>query len=345
MLDARTWLIWALSTLVVASSTRNPLYGLLLLLATWAVYALCTPRDAQGSAFSPVRLASLVIPLAIVFNGLTNHLGDTILFRLPTWLPLLGGPVTLEALVFGAMNGLVLAAILSGFATINRTIPTRDLVRITPRAFHEAGVVLSIALTLIPQTRRSLAQIREAQAVRGHRVRGLGDWLPIVVPLLVNGMERSMGLAEAMVARGYGATDDRPNPRRLQALLSLGLLALLGGWGSWLFLPAWRGLSVVLMVAGAGLIGLAAWLAGRAVHHTSYRRHRWTIWDAVVLLGCAVTLAVVLLPLPGFDRTSLAYSPYPQIHLPSFDVAVGIGLLGLLAPIATAFGKTHYDHV
>jgi len=200
MLDARTWLVWALSTLVVASSTRNPLYGLLLLLVTWAVYALCAPSDVPGMTLSPVRLASLVIPLAIVFNGLTVHLGDTVLFRLPTWLPLLGGPVTLEALVFGATNGLVLAAILSGFTTTNRTIPMRDLVRITPRAFHEAGVVLSIALTLIPQTRRSLAQIREAQAVRGHRLRGLRDWLPIIVPLLVNGMERSMALAEAMVA-------------------------------------------------------------------------------------------------------------------------------------------------
>ena len=36
-------------------------------------------------------------------------------------------------------------------------------------------------------------RIREAQAVRGHRVQGIRDWLPIVVPLLVSGLERAMG--------------------------------------------------------------------------------------------------------------------------------------------------------
>ena len=125
--------------------------------------------------------------------------GDTVLLHLPDWLPLLGGPVTLESLAYGATNGLTLTVIFGGFAVLNRVTPVRDLVQFAPRAFHEAGVVLSIAFTFIPQTTRSLARIREAQAVRGHRARGLRDWLPIVVPLLVSGLERSVGLAEAMV--------------------------------------------------------------------------------------------------------------------------------------------------
>jgi energy-coupling factor transport system permease protein len=276
----------------------------------------------------------MAVPLAALFNGLTAHLGDTVLIRLPDWLPLLGGPVTLEALAFGAMNGLTLTTIVGGFAVFNQVTPVRDLVQLTPRAFHEAGVVLSIALTFVPQTTRSLNRVREAQAVRGHRVRGLRDWLPIVVPLLVSGLERSMELAEAMVARGYGAVSDRPQSLRAQGLLALGLFSLLGGWLAWLSLPSWRGVALGGMVVGGGLIVGAVWLAGRSVSHTVYRARRWTARDTLAVLGCGLTLAVAMM-----KRDALYYSPYPHLTLPAFDPLVGLGLLGLIAP-ATIVTRT-----
>ena len=336
MLDARVWLLWALTALVVASSTRNPLYIVLLLLIVALVGITCAVGRVANPLYMPLRFAAVAIPLAALFNGLTAHLGDTVLLRLPDWLPLLGGPVTLEALVFGAINGLTLTVIFGAFAVFNQVTPVRDLVRLTPRAFHEAGVVLSIALTFIPQTTRSLTRIREAQAVRGHRVRNLRDWLPIVVPLLVSGLERSMGLAEAMVARGYGAVSDRANPLRTQGLLALGLFALLGGWLAWLFRPSWRGVALGTMVVGAALIAGVLWLAGRAVTRTAYRTHRWTVHDTLVGLGCGLTLAAILLPLPWVDRATLYYTPYPRLTLPLFDSLIGLGLLGLLVPATVA---------
>lgn len=338
MIDVRAWLLWALTVLVVASSTRNPLYAVLLLLITVVVGVTCAPVRNRRASLSPLRFAAMAVPLAALFNGLTAHLGDTVIFRLPDWLPLLGGPVTLESLVFGATNGLTLTVIFSAFAVFNQVTPVHDLVGLTPRAFHEAGVVLSIALTFIPQTTRSLNRIREAQAVRGHRVRGLRDWLPIVVPLLVSGLERSMGLAEAMVARGYGAVSDRASLPRTQGLLALGLFALLGGWLAWLFLPLWKVPALGGMIVGAGLIVGVLWLAGRAVPRTAYRTHRWTVRDTLVVLGCGLTSAAVLLPLPLAGRATLAYVPYPRLTLPPFDPLIGLALLGLLAPAAVVTG-------
>lgn len=331
MLDARVWLAWALTMLVAASSTRNPLYATLLLLIALVVRNTCAPRNSRAS-FSLLRFALVAIPLAALFNSLMARLGDTVLISMPAWLPLLGGPITLEAIVFGAINGLILTIILSSFATFNQVTPVRDLVRLTPRAFHEAGVVISIALTFIPQTIHSLERIRQAQAVRGHRMRGWRDWLPIVMPLLVSGLERSMGLAEAMVARGYGAISEKALLLRTQALLALGTLALLGGWLAWLFLPLWRSIAAGVMVGGAGLIFGAVWQAGRAVTHTVYRARHWTALDTLVVLGCGLTLVVLLLPLPLVDQNTLYYSPYPSLNWPSFDVLIGLGLLGLLAP-------------
>jgi energy-coupling factor transport system permease protein len=336
MVDARAWLIWTLTTLITASFTRNPLYVVLLLLITLVVSSSHTSGQRHQVGLTPLRFAVWAVPLAALFNGLTAHLGDTVLLRLPDWLPLVGGTVTAESLVFGAMNGLTLTVIFSSFATFNQVTPVRDMVRLTPRAFHEAGVVLSIALTFIPQTTRSLNRIREAQAVRGHRVRGLRDWLPIVVPLLVSGLERSMGLAEAMVARGYGAVSDRAQPLRTQGFLALGLFVLLGGWLAWLFWPSWQGVALVGMVAGAGIIIYVVWSAGRSVSHTTYRTHRWTIHDSLVVLGCGLTLATTFLPLPFGDRSTLYYAPYPHLTLPAFDPFVGLGMLGLLVPAAWA---------
>ena len=330
MIDARAWLLWAVTTLVVASSTRNPLYAVLLLLIATVVGTACAPKQARRVALLPFRFAATAVPLAALFNGLTAHLGDTVLFRLPDWLPLLGGQVTLESLLYGATSGFILTAIFGAFTVFNQVTPVRDLVQFAPRAFHEAGVVLSIAFTFIPQTTRSLSRVREAQAVRGHRARGLRDWMPIVVPLLVSGLERSMGLAEAMVARGYGSISDQMQPPRTQGLLVLGLLTLLGGWLAWLFLPAWKWAAWGGMIAGAGLILAVLWLAGRNVHRTTYRPRRWTVREMLVLLGCGLALVVVLLPLPG--RATLAYSPYPRLTLLLFDPLVGLGLLGLLAP-------------
>jgi energy-coupling factor transport system permease protein len=342
MIDVRAWVLWAVTALVVASSTRNPLYLVLLLLVVAVVDKAHAPGHRQRAVLSPLRFAAVAVPLSVLFNGLTAHLGDTVLFRLPTWLPLLSGSVTLEALVFGATNGLTLTAIFSGFVVFNQVTPVRDLVQLTPRAFHEAGVVLSIALTFVPQTTHSLARIREAQAVRGHRIRGLRDWLPIFVPLLVSGLERSMGLAEAMVARGYGAVTDRSQPLRLQALLALGLFLLLGGWLAFLFLPSWKALALGGILVGVALIVGVLWLAGRAVPRTAYRTHRWTARDTLVVLGCGLTLAATLLPLPLVDRTTLAYAPFPRLTLPAFDPLIGLGLLGLLVPVYHATRNTQH---
>jgi energy-coupling factor transport system permease protein len=331
MPDVRTWLLWALTVLVTASRVRNPLYSILTLLIAAVVELVCAPHRGAGLP-SSFRFGVTVVVLGALFNGLTAHLGDTVLFSLPAQLPLSGGPVTLEALVYGATNGLVLAAIFSSFSTFNRVTPVRDLVRLTPRAFHEAGVVISIALTFIPQMMYHLDEIRDAQAVRGHRMRGLRDWLPVILPLLTGGLERAIGLAEAMVARGYGALSNRRHSLRTQMFLLVGLMGVLVGWLAFLLLPQWRLAAVSGMIASGGLIAGLLWQTGRSIPHTSYRMHRWTLCDSLIVLGCCVTLVSMFAPLPFVNRKALYYSPYPRLSPPPFDAVAGVGLFGLLVP-------------
>ena len=320
--------------MVLAVLNRNPLYAIVL----FEIIIIVNNRAQSGRAsrlpFAPTRFVFFSVLSTSIFNGLNVHFGETVLFRLPDWLPLIGGPVTAEAIVHGAIGGMTLGIVYAIFGVFNQVTSIHDLMRLTPRAFHEAGVVVSIALTFVPQTTQSIRRIREAQAVRGHRIRGPGDWLPIFVPLVIGGLERSTNLAEAMVARGHGSVTDHAGGLARQVGLAFGLGSMLVGWILVLLVPAaWSG-GTAAMVLGGGVILSVVWLAGRGVQHTHYRMRRWRSADTFVALGAIVPLLVAVLPIPWIDRATLTYATYPVLQLPGFDPVVGLAMLGLLTPIA-----------
>lgn len=340
------WLSWLAASLAVVSLTRNPLYLILALLCiVFVSLALQRQQEALLPAISAWKFFLFVVTLATVFNALTSHFGTTILITIPGHIPMLSGVVTLEALVYGATSGLVLAGLFASFSVLNQALPVRALIRLIPRVYFPAAVVTSIAVTYIPTTIRHVGQIREAQAVRGHQVRGWRDWLPLLMPLLVGGLEHALQLAEAMTARGFSSTGQRRaehyrtskkwwdsflRARQRLALLS-GLLLLTAGWllrlaGD----AAWAG--ILLMTCGAVSIGWGLWSLGRQAPRTIYQRETWQRRDSLVMMGALLVLVVYLLPLPGVERDVLWYSPYPSLTLPSFDPWLGIVTLGLLVP-------------
>jgi energy-coupling factor transport system permease protein len=321
---------WLGAALFALSAIRNPLHLILVLLCIAVVHASTSSKgDPSFTPVSPARFALVVILFSALFNAATVHIGETILVRLPAGLPILGGPITLESLVFGVINGLVLAGIFAAFTTLNRALPIGSLIRLIPRAFYPVAVVISIAVTFVPTTLRQFQQIREAQAVRGHRVRGLRDWLPLFMPLLIGGLERALQLAEAMTARGFASADQPKHGTVSRTAIVAGLVAILSGW---LLRRVWGQeiLGLGLLLVGAGLILGALWTVGRRIPRTTYRPETWTGLDWVIVSGAAVVLA--LLVLPGLNRISLFYSPYPTLTLPGFDPAFGVATLGLLGP-------------
>ena len=322
--DLRAWIVWAGAASVLAMLTRNPLYALLLILVARLVDAACG-RPERGIALPWARLALVVLLLSAIFNGLFVHTGETVLGRLPESWPLVGGIITLEALVYGLTTGLVLLALLAIFVAFNHIVPVSDLVRLAPRAFHDLGVVMLVAVTYVPETVRHLSQVREAQAIRGHQIRGLRDWQPLLVPLLVGGMERAMGLAEAMVARGYGAAASRAQQPGMLLGLAVGLSLTLAGW----LLALWRGAAGwLLFAAGALLLAGLLWRQGRAVAHTQYRPHPWQPADTAIALASLLALALAL-----WQGVSLmGYTPYPLVQLPPLSPIVGGALLLLALP-------------
>jgi energy-coupling factor transport system permease protein len=331
--DPRAWVVWLLAGGLLALGTRNPLYLLLLLVIARVVHGACAAPDAAGyGATAPRlpfwRLAGVILFFSTLFNLLTAHVGETVLAVLPDGWWLIGGPLTLEAAVYGFTTGLSLITLLSLFLAFNAIVPTAELAGLTPAALYELGLVLLVAITYVPETARHFQRIREAQAIRGHRLRGLRDWRPIVIPLLVGGLERALNLAETMVARGYGATAQVGIPRRARLLLLLALGGALGGalrlvWGR---VDGWA-----LIAAGALAVSVAYRELSRRAPRTRYRPRRWTRADAVVVVAALLPL-VLLLPLPALAGAGLDYAPYPRLAPPPFSLVAGILLLGLAAP-------------
>jgi energy-coupling factor transport system permease protein len=335
-----SWFTWLAMVLVIISTTRNPLYLLILLLALNVVASsVDQARQRQAGKFSgqdapllfaPLRFAAIVVFLAGLFNALISRFGDTVLFTLPEAIPLIGGAITLEAIAFGVINGLIIASFFTAFVVFNTALPTHALIRYVPRAFFPVAVVVTIAISFLPGTLQQARRIREAQAVRGHQVRGLRDGVALFIPLLVSGLERALQLAEAMTARGFARAESEPgNADRLGIVA--GLSAVLAGWLMRLLWGLnWPGLS--LMLGGVGVIGGILWKLGRRSPRSTYRRDRWTMRDGL-MIGAALLPGLVFLGLvPGFNRSNLAYNTYPLLEPPSFALLPALVLLSLLVP-------------
>ncbi len=336
MFHTFSWVAWLVAAAVPAFTLRNPLYLALVLGVAWIVYAGLGRTSPVGSSWGGfVKIGLFFLALTIPFNALSIHTGQFVLFRLPESWPIVGGTITLEAVLDGVVTGFYLLTILVVFAAFNAVVDHYQLLRATPAFLFQAGVVVSIAITFVPQMVLSAREIRQAQRIRGHRFRGIRDLLPLVMPLLANALERAIQLAETMEARGFGSAV-KPLSRHQAVLAQVGMLAAL--------LALLSGLLVVAYVPGRSawgwvLVGLAVatllaifGLQGQRVQRSHYRRSRWHGRDTAVVVASAVVFAAILVArvlTPG----ALIYSPYPPNSLlPPFNPLVGAVLLLLALP-------------
>jgi len=329
------WVLWLVGSAMVPLLTQHPLYLLLTLGAIWPVFHVVRQSSPEAVLWgSFIKLALFVWAFTVPFNALSAHSGHIVLFSLPTHLPVVGGIITLEAIVQGLISGLKLVTLLLVFATFNAGVDHYRLLRLTPPFLYQVGVITSIAVTFIPQMMAAGQEIREAQTIRGHRFRGLRDLLPLFVPLLTGGLERAVGLAESMEARGFGG-NVRAVSVREEVLTKLGtltalLLALAGLFWYGYSVPT-QAIGLTLMGTGTALLVCVFWRLGRRVARTHYRRGVWRHRDgALALAGLALAggLLVIWLTRPALLR----YSPYPPYTIwPNFNV--GLGLLTLLVTV------------
>jgi energy-coupling factor transport system permease protein len=323
------WIVWLISGLVIITTTRNPLIILLVDLILIIFQIWITP-DAGKILSTSLRFGISVLTLSTILNMFISRFGETILFSIPTSIPLLGGNYTFEAVIYGLTNGLILIGMFTLFMILNQVVAVHSLVRLIPQAFHPVAVVTTIALTFIPASQKQFQAIREAQAIRGQQLKKLRDWLPLIIPLLIGGLERAMQIAEAMTARGFSAQTESKPTRFERALLPLGLLLIILGWvlqlSTQISFSGWW-----FIILGLVVLFNLFFFSGKKIKKTTYSEEPWTVTSTLIILFSFLLIFVFLLPIPGHQ--SLVYDPYPAFQIPTFPIIHGLATLFLLAPI------------
>lgn len=330
------WWLWAIGLAVAASRTTNPLLlGLIIAVAAFVVSERRSDapwaRGFRGYLVAGLIIVVLRVVYRILFGG---DYGDHVLVTLPE-IPLpdwavgvtLGGVITLESVLAAAYDGLRLATLIICIGAANVLADPRRLLRSVPSALYELGATLVVAVSVAPQLAESVGRVRRARRLRGGSGRGFRALLGILMPVLEDALHRSLALAAAMDARGYGRSAHVParTRRATGALVIGGLIGIcVGAYG--VLDPTVApllGLPMLLAGTAAAVAGFA--LGGRRLDRTTYRPDPWA--GAETMVAASGIAAAVFMFLAGIvDPASLNPSLVP-LTWPSLAPLATVGIL------------------
>jgi energy-coupling factor transport system permease protein len=149
---------------------------------------------------------------------------------------------------------------------------------------------------------------------------------------MADALDRSISLAAAMDARGYGRIGDEPAGRRrlTTALLIGGLVGACIGLYGLLDVSVPPPFGAPGLLIGVAAMGAGVVLAGRRTRHTRYRPDRWMAAEWAVLASGGASLALVIAG-ASVDPSALHMSLAP-LAWPSLPVLPTLGLLVAAVP-------------
>jgi energy-coupling factor transport system permease protein len=220
------------SLAVVALAAERPIV-VAAIAAGLLVMCLRAPRARRVVYLAGTLVSSLSV---FVLSPFVSHEGSYVIWEGPS-VPVLGIiDVTSEELASGGTQALRLAAVGLAFAAYVLLLDLDGLLHAAGFA-RRSVLAVGLATRLVPTLERDAAGFVEALRGRGVEVSGIRGRARLLSPLVAGSLERSLNLAEAMEARGFG----RPGRTRAPS-------------------PEWSGLDR-LGLATAVLVALAAiWL-------------------------------------------------------------------------------------
>ena len=196
-------------------------------------------RSTLGLLKYTVYVAAFLFAFSILFSQ-----GSHVLVAL--------GPLTVkeESLLFATSMCMRLFLAISAFAVLTFTVHPDQSLQIMSKFGIKSMTGLSIATRMYPTIAADSANIEDAMRARGvefddgNLIQKAKAKAPVMMPLLLNSMDRSMEIAEAMESRGFGAGTrthyfDRPLRFRdkvmiasFVAALPFGIVMFILGYGN-----------------------------------------------------------------------------------------------------------------
>ena len=200
-LDARPKIVFVLSIFLLSILVSDIFY-LAVLFAFVLVLAVASKvlRSTLGLLKFTVYVAAFMYAFSILFSQ-----GSHVMFDL--------GPIQVkeESVLFATSMVMRLFLAVGAFAIFTFTVHPDKSLQIMSKFGIKSMTGLSIATRMYPTIAADSANIEDAMKARGvefdqgNLVQKAGARAPVMMPLLLNSMDRSMEIAEAMESRGFGA--------------------------------------------------------------------------------------------------------------------------------------------
>lgn len=210
-MDVRTKLIWLVMVVVLSIIFNSPIFLTLLVLF------VCFIGLLAGLPYSRIwRMLKPLLPLILfilVFTGFTAPLteGNVTIFEI------FGLKFTLRGVLLGVSFILRLLIMVISLSIVTLTTPLEAFFGLLAslKMPYELGFALATGIRFVPTLQNEVLTIMDAQKVRGVElekvgfIKGLRTQISMMIPMIVGGIRRSENLAQALLARGFGASKRR----------------------------------------------------------------------------------------------------------------------------------------
>jgi energy-coupling factor transport system permease protein len=250
---------WCASLVLAAIVVAHPfVLGVLVLIVLAAAAAAGVGRRVARSLALSVPMAVLIV----VINALVNRNGLTVLVRLGDGGPLGQLDITLESIVYGAKEALVLVVVLAAAALGSAAIDPDEVLRSMRRFSFRSALSATVATRMVPLLALDARRIGEAQRCRP----GGGGRLAVMRAITANALDRALDVAATLEVRGYGSAGRPGRTHRAWsrhdlafATSALAVLVLALAWRApFSFYPTIHGSFAITVFAHAGALALAA---------------------------------------------------------------------------------------
>ena len=158
-----------------------------------------------------IKFAALfALPMVLIFtivNPLINPRGSTVLFYTQY------SQVTLEAVIYGLISGLMLASVLLWFSCYNKVMTSDKFVYLFGRIMPAISLIFSMVMRFVPNFKMQIQKISNAQKCIGRDVSNgtkkekIRHGMKILNIMFTWALENAIDSADSMRSRGYGLKD------------------------------------------------------------------------------------------------------------------------------------------
>ncbi len=189
-------------SLIIISSLS--LYPLMLLFGLLLPFFYSLKLQGKSSVKFFFCFIFPVIFISAVLNCLFAEYGDTLLFLI------FGNEICLEPLIYGIASGTAAGGMIIVFFNLNHDIKSEKIMFAIAKAFPKTAVIITMSMSFIPEYKRRLQNILEAQKSFKNggdasnflqKIKFSGK---IVTALFAVSAENSISSAISMKAKGYG---------------------------------------------------------------------------------------------------------------------------------------------